>query len=366
LRQALAKAQSTGAIKRSAEADRLWEVVYPELAAARAGAFGKATERARPQVMRLALLYALLEGNPVIAVEHLRAALAVWRYCEASAGVIFGRQQEQEPLAFQLLSLIEQGPGITRNGLHEATGKKHSAEDRADALAWLQAQRLVHAKLEPLPQGGPPCERWFPGPVSPSCICPEPRPAADPPKEDREPRPAVREAEAPPQAGAEPGAGCGQRPAAGSPLDVEPVPSADRGSLTADGSEPLSLPDLLARVKEVGGRFVRTGEEVSVDAVNVTPDIDASLRAHQSDLRLLIPEPAPTPKRYPDAESTWEAIIYQACGDIVKDAQGHCTLHLPTPDPELEAAWEEFRDEIGADRMAQAEFVRQLRCTKVE
>jgi hypothetical protein len=35
--------------------------------------------------MRLALIYALLDESDSIRVEHLKAALAVWGYCERSA-----------------------------------------------------------------------------------------------------------------------------------------------------------------------------------------------------------------------------------------------------------------------------------------
>ena len=36
------------------------------------------------------MLYALLDGSAVIRLEHLQAALAIWRYCEESARLIFG------------------------------------------------------------------------------------------------------------------------------------------------------------------------------------------------------------------------------------------------------------------------------------
>src|SRR5262249_10581321 len=54
LADALGRAKGVGRVKRSPDADRLWEGVYASLASARPGAFGRATERARPQVMRLA------------------------------------------------------------------------------------------------------------------------------------------------------------------------------------------------------------------------------------------------------------------------------------------------------------------------
>jgi hypothetical protein len=44
---------------------------------------------------------------------------------------------------------------------------------------------------------------------------------------------------------------------------------------------------------QVGGRLVRRGGAVSVEAVNITPEMDATVQAHHSDLLLLVPEPKP-------------------------------------------------------------------------
>lgn len=46
--------------------------------------------RAAPQVVRLSLIYALLDQSPDVDVPHLAAAMAVWRYVVASARAVFG------------------------------------------------------------------------------------------------------------------------------------------------------------------------------------------------------------------------------------------------------------------------------------
>jgi hypothetical protein len=69
--------------------------------------------------MRLAMLYALLDGSSTVEEEHLRAALAVWDYCEASARHLFGKgcnntgtqtQLVEDPLAVRLLNAITAQP----------------------------------------------------------------------------------------------------------------------------------------------------------------------------------------------------------------------------------------------------------------
>ena len=46
--------------------------------------------RAEAQVIRLSLVYALLDGKDVIDTAHLKAAMAVWAYCDELATQIFG------------------------------------------------------------------------------------------------------------------------------------------------------------------------------------------------------------------------------------------------------------------------------------
>jgi hypothetical protein len=93
--KAITTAKAVGEVRRTPEAEALWESVYPGLK--RSGDNTPCTEKARPQVMRLALLYPLLDMATAISVEHLRAALAFWAYCSASARLIFGVESQQTP-----------------------------------------------------------------------------------------------------------------------------------------------------------------------------------------------------------------------------------------------------------------------------
>ena len=74
--------------------------------------------------------------NVQISVEHLRAALAVWNYCEASAAHVFGDKTGDE-LADKLLDILTQGP-LDRTGLTRATGNNRSAQKITDALEMLK------------------------------------------------------------------------------------------------------------------------------------------------------------------------------------------------------------------------------------
>ena len=66
--------------------------LYEELTDDRGGLFGAATSRAEAHVMRIAMIYAVLDRSTAITIHHLNAAVQVWRYCEDSARWLFGDQ----------------------------------------------------------------------------------------------------------------------------------------------------------------------------------------------------------------------------------------------------------------------------------
>ena len=71
-------------------ARREWAAVYKSLSDGQAGLLGAITARAEAQVVRLGLVHALLDGQAEIDEPHLKAALAVWEYCEASVAYTCG------------------------------------------------------------------------------------------------------------------------------------------------------------------------------------------------------------------------------------------------------------------------------------
>jgi len=89
LRNALVKAKAVAKMERSLDAEALWLFHLERLARSK----GIGTERARPQTLRLSMLYALLDGSAVIEVPHLQAALALWDYCAGICTVHFRQQR---------------------------------------------------------------------------------------------------------------------------------------------------------------------------------------------------------------------------------------------------------------------------------
>jgi hypothetical protein len=87
---AIEAARQRDRVPLTAEAREAWRRVYPELSRGRPGLLGALTARAEAQTVRLALVYALLEGRGEIGLDHLRGALAVWEYADASVLYVWG------------------------------------------------------------------------------------------------------------------------------------------------------------------------------------------------------------------------------------------------------------------------------------
>jgi DNA polymerase I-like protein with 3'-5' exonuclease and polymerase domains len=148
-------------IERSPEAEELWKEIYNQLAAdtdlARA-----VVDRGEAHVLRLSLLYALVDGATQIHPVHIRAAYALWRYCEASALRLFGVEELDRNEQLILDFLRAKGMlGATRTELQHKVFHNHRTG--AEILLWLATlknQELVTFQIERADNGNV-VERWF-------------------------------------------------------------------------------------------------------------------------------------------------------------------------------------------------------------
>ena len=103
----------------SQKARPMWEAGYHDLSKEQPGLFGSIVARAEAHVVRLALIYALLDSRNEIDPAHLEAALALWRYAEQSARYIFG-DTLGDPVADTILTALRQaGPeGMARGDIY--------------------------------------------------------------------------------------------------------------------------------------------------------------------------------------------------------------------------------------------------------
>ena len=96
-------------VRKAASIEESWADAYAVLSEGRTGLWGAATARAEAQVLRIAMVYALLDCTDTIRREHLDAALAVWGYCEDSAAFIWA-DETGDPAMDKILELLEREP----------------------------------------------------------------------------------------------------------------------------------------------------------------------------------------------------------------------------------------------------------------
>jgi hypothetical protein len=134
LKRVVEFARGVGEMRRDGEAAKLWEPAYSRLTQGRPGLCGAVCGRAEAQVLRLCLLYSLLDLSPVVRREHLTAALALGNYSEQSARHIFA-ESSGDPIAEKILSLVRDRPGISRTEIYHAFQRHIDAHVLVGALA---------------------------------------------------------------------------------------------------------------------------------------------------------------------------------------------------------------------------------------
>jgi hypothetical protein len=159
LEQAIIFARNCGQIHRDTAAREFWGDIYEDLSEGKPGLAGSMLARGEAHVMRLACLYAVMNESPVVRFEDLKAALALWRYCEQSVQCIFG-DSTGDPLADEILrSLRNQPGGMTRTQIRDLLGRHQRSDAIGQALGTLLSLGL--ARTETRETNGRPEERWY-------------------------------------------------------------------------------------------------------------------------------------------------------------------------------------------------------------
>ena len=159
--ESLSFAQRPGTLRFSHELKQLWPAVYGALQQELAGFCGVLTNRGDAQVLRLSIVFALLDQSDVIEKKHLEPALAIWEYCKSSVLYIFVGNAFDSDSSRLLSALSTDGVAqtelyklfsghITKNKLNsmlcelEAIGKIQRSVDRTSGrprTVWKIAQK---------------------------------------------------------------------------------------------------------------------------------------------------------------------------------------------------------------------------------
>ncbi len=145
LKKALQFARKARTLKRDGEAKELWYSRYELLSEGKPGMLGVVLSRAEAQVLRLSIVYALLDRSKTIKKVHLEAGLALWDFCEASAQIIFG-DSTGDPSADRIYQLLGQGPKTETEishyfGRHISSAQMKLALDKLEALSRIKCNK---------------------------------------------------------------------------------------------------------------------------------------------------------------------------------------------------------------------------------
>jgi hypothetical protein len=158
LTEIVSAARNIGELRRDDGAKQIWREVYGALSEGKPGLLGSVTGRSEPQVLRLALVYALLDAAKSISTPHMLAALAAWDYCEASARFIFGDSLGHPEADRILKALRANSQGLTRTEIRDLFGRNQNESVIEAALTALEERGLARKVFEQ--SGGRPIERW--------------------------------------------------------------------------------------------------------------------------------------------------------------------------------------------------------------
>ena len=123
---------------------------------------GAIIQRADAQTIRLALLYALLDGSAQIDLVHLEAAEALWAYCEASARYIFGDLFGDRTADAILRALRAAGTaGMTQTDIRDLFQRNAQSGDINRALALLLTNGKARFTTTPAKRGPWAAKTWF-------------------------------------------------------------------------------------------------------------------------------------------------------------------------------------------------------------
>jgi hypothetical protein len=137
----------------------LWDSVYRKLRTDRPGIVGAITARGPAIVLRLALIYAIVElpKAPKIRVEHLKAALAVWQYNVKSAELVFD-SKTGDRLGDRLLHMLQTHGPMTQKQFHRHLSNEQK-RSLSPLLERMERDGLILSEELP-PTKGRPATVW--------------------------------------------------------------------------------------------------------------------------------------------------------------------------------------------------------------
>lgn len=161
LRAVAAAAQGHHQLLRDNASRELWAAVYPKLSEGESGLVGAILARSEAHVLRLSLIYAVLDRSSVVRPAHLRAALALWDFAETSARRIFSGGVLGLSVADTILAALRRQGPLSRTEISTLFGRNKTAAEINAALRSLAEKEQVRRSTRAADSGkGRSTEFW--------------------------------------------------------------------------------------------------------------------------------------------------------------------------------------------------------------
>ena len=116
------------------KAGLIWDQAYSNLSRAEPGVLGRLTSRAEAHTLRLALLYAAVEGAEYIKENHLFAALDIFEYSKISVKLIWGNKTGNQVSEKLHQALVNNPEGLSRRQIYEVFQNHISSQQLQQAI----------------------------------------------------------------------------------------------------------------------------------------------------------------------------------------------------------------------------------------
>lgn len=146
LRTALKTARSRKDLCMDAEARQRWEEIYRTVSIDEVGRAAAFTARGEAHILRMALIFALLECGETIKVKHLNAAYCLWLYSDASIRHIFCSAEgvEGDRDAQRVLTALRRRAAMTQSDMHKLFNNHKPKRHLIELLTQLEGVNKIY------------------------------------------------------------------------------------------------------------------------------------------------------------------------------------------------------------------------------
>lgn len=133
-----------GEMKFDEQAKILWSEIYHAFAEEnREGVYAAITARAEPNILRLAMIFAITDKCNLINVHHLNAAKAIWDYCDQTCLAIYGKATGDETVDKILKLVTELGGEASRTQIRDLFSRNVTKSEIDRAIGVIESKGLA-------------------------------------------------------------------------------------------------------------------------------------------------------------------------------------------------------------------------------